>query len=82
MTLADLWDVLAAAEAVAIAHGWDCVPMIRRRLLWIELRRGPTLRHVVLTEAQWSACASTAALRELVEREVAKVLRLERGAVA
>ena len=71
MTLHEAWDILEAAGAIARAHGWECYPTVRLRCLVIELQRGFERRIVVLTEDQLEACADTAAVRALVEREVA-----------
>lgn len=81
MTFDEAFGVLEAAGAIARAHGFECAPLITRRVLRIELKRGPVRRAVELTEDQLNACGSAAGVRDMVEREVAKACR-DRGAAA
>lgn len=81
MTIAEAWDVLDAADVIARAHGWECVPTIRRGFLHLQLERGSAIRHVVLADADLDACTDIAAKREMAQREVAGALA-DRSATA
>jgi hypothetical protein len=81
VTIAEAWDVLEAAGAIARGYGFKCAPAITRRLLRIELKRGlvrrvvELVRRVVeLSEDQLNACVTAAGVRDLVEREVARAV--------
>lgn len=74
MTIAEAWDVLEAAGAIARGYGFECAPAITRRLLRIELKRGLVRRVVELSEDQLNACVTAAGVRDLVEREVARAV--------
>lgn len=76
MTLAEVWDVLDAAEQVARVHRCACKALLTtRRVVQIQLWRGLRLAGAVeLSAQQIEQCADVTALRALVEREVAAAL--------
>jgi hypothetical protein len=83
VTIAEAWDILDAAGAIGRAYGFECYPTVGRGYLELDFARGGSrgmasveIFAVVLAEADLTACADTAAVRELVERRVVEAFRL------
>jgi hypothetical protein len=86
MTFEAIWPAMRAAEKLAAAHGLTVDPRIdaTTQRLVIELRRhsGAVTCWVAIDADSIGACETSEQLTELVEREVAAMLRTLYGKAA